>query len=85
MSSPTDIKVGAFNKAEIELTLANYMKLLAVDPCVNNINGDYILYLPHQYTNPVTVTQDQYALLQYLVDEYLNGMIDLTPYLVIGN
>ena len=85
LSDPKDIKTGAFNKAEIEVTLANYMHLLKVDPCIKNPNGDYILYLPHQYTNPISVTQEQYALLQYLVDEYLNNMVDLTPYLTIGN
>lgn len=85
LGNPQDIKIGAFNKKEIEATLANYMHLLKVDPCIKNPNGDFILYLPHQYTQAVTVTQGQYALLQYLIDEYLNNMVDLTPYLIIGN
>ena len=85
LSDPKDIKIGAFNKAEIEVTLANYMHLLKVDPCINNPNSDYVLYLPHQYSNTISVTQAQYALLQYLIDEYLNNMVDLTPYLTIGN
>lgn len=84
LSNPSDIKLGAFNKAEIEVTLANYMHLLKVDPCVRNPNGDYLLFLPHQYSNTISVTQAQYALLQYLIDEYLNNMVDLTPYLTIG-
>ncbi len=84
LSNPNDIKVGAFNKAEIEVTLANYMHLLKVDPCTNKPNGDFILYLPHQYSYTIPVTQAQYALLKYLVDEYLNNMVDLTPYLTIG-
>lgn len=85
LGDPKDIKVGAFNKAEIEVTLKNHMHLLNVDPCVKNPNGDFILYLPHQYSTPVNVTVSQYALLNYLVDEYLNNMVDLTPYLTIGN
>lgn len=84
LNDPKAIKIGAFNKSEIETTLAAYMHLLKVDPCINNPNSDYILYLPHQYTNTLSVTQSQYALLQYLIDEYLNNMVDLSPYLTIG-
>lgn len=84
LADPKTFKSGAFNKAEVEATLSAYMHLLKVDPCIKNPNGDFILYLPHQYSRTISVTQQQYALLQYLIDEYLNNMVDLTPYLTIG-
>lgn len=79
------VRTGAYDKLQIETLLSNYMHLLNVDPCVLNPNSDFILFLPHQYNYTLSVSQDQYALLEYLIKEYLNNLIDLTPYLTIGN
>lgn len=64
--------------------LSPYLDILDRDPCIRNNNLHYVLILPHQYDYLITVSSAQYRFLEFIILNYLNNRIDLTPSVVIG-
>lgn len=73
-----------YTKVQTDVWLSVYLDILDADPCIRNTNLNYVLILPHQYDYLVTVSSAQYRFLEFIVLNYLNNRIDLTPSVVIG-
>lgn len=67
----------------IERLAAPYWPLLPYEPIFNQADVYYVNILPHQYTNPMEVTERQYVFLELIIHLYLKDCIDLTPYVKI--
>ena len=60
------------------------LALLSIDPCLNsNIDLSYVHIRPHPLNTVISVTAEQYAFLERLVVQYLNGRVDLTAFVTI--
>lgn len=57
--------------------------LLAYEPCLKELDWEYVWVYPHPYTELVSVTQKQYRFLEYIIKNYLKSKIDLTPSVLI--
>lgn len=75
---------GVYTDAQVDTWISAYLPLLAVDPCLRNIDLRYVLILAHPYHTLVSVTSSQYRFLQYLINRFLLGRVDLTPTVIIG-
>lgn len=80
-----DADVGdKFTSAQIESHFAPYRKLLSVDPAALNVTADYFRIEPHSLNKVVTLTQKQYALLEWINKLHLNNRVDLSFNVAIG-
>ena len=78
--------LSTFVAEEVNEWIKPYKSLLAFDPCLDDdIDTWYIKVYPHIYNTLVEVTDGQYRLLEYLIRNYLNNRIDLTPSVIIGS
>lgn len=60
------------------------LALLETDPCLNaNIDPSYVHIRPHPLNTVLSVTAVQYAFLERLIAQYLNGRVDLTAFVTI--
>ena len=70
----------------VEQWIAPLKFILAYDPCLKDLDWEYIWVYPHPYTELVSVTQKQYRFLEYIIKNYLKSKIDLTPsVLIVGS
>lgn len=75
---------GVYDNLDIQAWLAPYEYLLDFDPCVQNVNTNYVSIAPHQYATTMTLTQKQYAFVERVIQQYLGNKVDLTPYVQIA-
>jgi len=73
-----------YTKAETDAWLASYQSLLEHDPAALNADQRYIMVYPHQYADAMTLTVDQYRFMEFVIANYLNNRVDLTPSIIIG-
>lgn len=67
-----------FNDEHIETLFNNYRHYLKFDPCVMDLDDNYIMIEPHAYTTNVAITKTQYALLERINDLYLQRKVNLS-------
>jgi hypothetical protein len=73
-----------FVAEEVNQWIQPYKTLLDFDPCLDEeIDSWYIKIYPHIYSNMIEVTDGQYRFLEYVIRNYLNNRIDLTPSVII--
>lgn len=73
-----------YDNLDVSGWVSPFVSLLAYDPCVLGYDANYVLVNAHQYAAPVTLSQKQYAFLEYVIRHYLNNQVDLTPSVTIG-
>lgn len=63
---------------------ATRLALLSIDPCLNpTLNASYLHIRPHPLPTVLSVTREEYAFLERLVVDYLQGKVDLTSFVTI--
>ena len=73
-----------FDNTDVEGWLSPYEHLFEFDPAVHGLDPYYVNILPHQYTNPMTISAGQYQILKYVIRHYLRDLVDLTAMVNIG-
>lgn len=73
-----------YTNVDVAGWIAPYAYLLEYDPAVLEYDTDYVAIAPHQYTTTMQLTLAQYRFVEYLVLNYLNSLVDLTPSVTIG-
>lgn len=73
-----------FIAEEVNVWIEPYKTLLDYDPCLDeNIDPWYIKIYPHIYSTLVEVEDGQYRFLEYVIRNFLNNRVDLTPSVII--
>lgn len=67
-----------FDDEDIEEIFQNYKHYLQFDPCVSDLDDNYIMIEPHAYLTNVAITKNQYILLERINDLYLRRKVDLS-------
>lgn len=75
--------VGEYTADDIDEWLVDHLYLLDYDPILKGVDLRYIHVGAHSSMHPIEVSVEQYAFLERVITLYLNGKIDLTPYVIL--
>lgn len=83
---PSDIMLdNTFDVAKIDSWLSGWKYLLKYDPACHDYNMDYVEILPHPHWRTMKITSKQYALVNYIIRNYLNSNVYLSKFVEIVN
>lgn len=74
-----------FTLTDVNSYFNSYRSLLKYDPGYHNADSRYTYVRPHALSRPVPVTVAQWRFLNSVNSIYLNGVIDFTSFVTIGN
>ena len=70
---------------QVDTWVASYKWLLAADPCLLEAYSDYVFIQPHQFTNVLNLTAEQYEFIDFILSQYLNNKTSLSGFInVVG-
>jgi hypothetical protein len=74
-SSATDMELAAY--------MNDYLDYFNYDPVKRGVDFNYVVIHPHALLGQAKVSQTAYAFLERVIKTYLDGSVDLTPYVLI--
>lgn len=83
---PSDIMLdNTFDVAKIDSWLTGWKYLLEYDPARREYDMDYVEILPHPHWRTMKITSKQYALVNFIIRNYLNSNVYLSKFVEIVN
>lgn len=83
---PSDLMLdNTFDVAKIDSWLSGWKYLLAYDPARHEYDMDYVEVLPHPHWRTMKITSKQYALVNFIIRNYLNSNVYLSKFVEIVN
>lgn len=74
-----------YTNADIERWLQPYKWLLPYDPAYLKVDENFFRIEPHSNSKVFVISKKQYVFLEWIIKIYLNGRVDLTNNVKIGN